>query len=139
MDKQVIFHNLSADRYDDSRGWIVNPFRTANLCGISPSNVHIVASKPGAIRGNHLHPRAREWVTIIEGLIRVSWAEPREDQRGTVSRSEMVSGPALIEIAPGVPHSLENCGERDAFMLAFNDGPESAVQTVPSIDLLGGT
>lgn len=139
MDNQVTFHNLSSERYDDSRGWTVNPFRSANICGMAPANVHIVVSKPGAIRGNHIHPRTREWLTVIDGRVRMCWTESAEDGRRARPRSAMVTGPVLIEIGPGIVHSIENCSDRDVYLLAFNDGPEGAVQTISSTELLGVT
>ena len=43
--------------WGDARGWGLDPYRTSGIVPGAEVSCHVVSMNPGAVRGNHLHPR----------------------------------------------------------------------------------
>lgn len=97
----------------DARGFVYEPATAAELAG--QQNCHVVFSAPGAVRGNHVHRRGSEILTVVgPALIRV-----RED--GAVKDVIVAEGEVLrCTFPPLVPHAIQNTGSRVGVMVAFN-------------------
>jgi dTDP-4-dehydrorhamnose 3,5-epimerase-like enzyme len=81
-------------------------------------HAHLASLEPGAIRGNHVHSGAAEFVLAWGGRVEIAW---EEDGRLV---SEEVGGDDLIvfEIPPGVAHAVTNTGDTTAYLIAYYFG-----------------
>lgn len=96
----------------DARGTVFEPLGADGLP--DQRNVHVVVTEPGAVRGNHLHPRGTETL-VIQGpaLFRC-----RED--GEVIDTEIPAGAVYrFTIPPGVGHALKNTGDAPSVAISF--------------------
>jgi UDP-2-acetamido-2,6-beta-L-arabino-hexul-4-ose reductase len=101
------------DLHSDARGWVVEPMDQSDLP--AQANVHWVATRPGAVRGNHYHERGYEVMAVV-GPAQVAW---REGDAHTVLRvpEEQVY---RFDFPPGVAHAVRHEGESPGMLLAFN-------------------
>ncbi|MBE9546887.1 MAG: hypothetical protein IMF10_05260 [Proteobacteria bacterium] len=108
----------------DERGWAINPFEVADLLGESAGNLHVVSMKPGAIRGNHYHPDATEWLLFCEGPAKLVWRSRGDDS----IHEYLIEGeePALFEIPPGFEHAVKNISDDAIYLMAFYDTHDPA-------------
>jgi len=86
-------------------------------------DVHLISLRPGAIRGNHYHPDATEWMLIWGGRARLLWrdAEPAEGAASTREETVEDGEPVLFEIPPGVAHAILNIDDRVLYGLCVSD------------------
>lgn len=120
--------DLGGQARTDDRGWTLDPLGAAALAHERLGDLHLVSLGPGAVRGNHYHPRSTEWMLICGGPARLAWRPAHaagEVREVTVDGA----GPALLCIPPRVAHALVNLGDRPIHALCFSDGP--APETVP--------
>lgn len=114
----IRFHPLEEGLWSDGRGWGLRPLEVAGLAGKPLGDLHVVFLKPGMTRGDHHHD-ATEWLLVTEGSVevrsRASEAEP------VLLRTLAGAAPVLLEIPPGVRHSIRNAGERTVYLVAFSD------------------
>lgn len=63
-------------------------------------------SEPGAVRGNHYHPLANEWFTVILGVAEVILSDPTTGE----TRFFMASAqyPLSVYLPAGVGHAFRN-------------------------------
>jgi dTDP-4-dehydrorhamnose 3,5-epimerase-like enzyme len=111
MSAAASFELLSPRR--DPRGFVFEPAGPEALP--TQRNVHVVFSRPGAVRGNHLHQRGTEILTVIgPALIRV--------REAGVLRDVQVAGGAIMRCVfpPGVAHAVRNEGSAEQVLVAFN-------------------
>jgi quercetin dioxygenase-like cupin family protein len=102
-----------SDRFEDARGVI------QDLLGPVDS-VTWIATKKGAIRGNHVHHKTDQWTFVVSGrLLSVRGkGEPEEVGEGT--------GLRMILEAKGRPHAWKAL--EDTVCLVFTKGPRSGDQ-----------
>jgi oxalate decarboxylase/phosphoglucose isomerase-like protein (cupin superfamily) len=81
-------------------------------------NLHVVINRPGAVRGNHLHQEATEYISV-GGPARVCYRQA--DRIATI----MVAADRVIRFCfpPGVAHAIQNTGDDDQLLVAFSDRP----------------
>lgn len=98
--------------HGDARGSVFEPLGPDALPG--QRNVHVVVTEPGAVRGNHLHPRGTETM-VLQGpaLFRC-----REDGR-TVDTEIPPGAVYRFTIPPGVAHALKNTGDAASVAVSF--------------------
>ena len=110
---------LRDDVWSDERGWGVNPLEAAGFAGEPLGDYHVVSVKPGAVRGNHSHISATEWILVFGGVAKVIW---RSGETGSIRETTTAeTGPELFEVSPGVEHAVVNCSEHDIFLVSFSD------------------
>ena len=91
--------------FTDQRGDITN------LLAVPTQHVALITSKPGAIRGNHMHQTDSHYTYLISGRCRYYQVVNAVRESCWLEAGEMVLTPA------GVPHAL--VFEEDSVFLAF--------------------
>lgn len=106
------------DRHDE-RGWVVEPIADPVLSESPVLNLHVVATRPGHVRGNHVHARRTEVVCVLGGRFRVVFVETAS---GRKAEREVAGGEHLgFVIPPGVAHAFEALGPEDGYLLSYAD------------------
>lgn len=117
----------------DDRGWFLKVLEgTEEGLSMTQGEVYLTLANPGQVRGNHLHPEANEWFTVVQGQATVLL----QDQ-STGERLEMVlSGddPHTLFVPAGVAHAFHNSPTSGGPMLlvAFSDRVYDPADTVSS-------
>lgn len=82
--------------------------------------VHLVAARPGKVRGNHLHRRRREVILVrARGPWELAWRPPGGD---TARRGFEGSGAWLLAVEPETAHAVRNLGEAELVILSCSSG-----------------
>lgn len=104
----------------DERGWLYSlPAESLLFLG-EVNEMHLGAIEPDAIRGNHFHPNRKE-VLLVQHQTQWEflWQFPDEDEPHV--ESILGHGGVVIEILPGVVHTLRNTGTHSLIMAAFSN------------------
>jgi dTDP-4-dehydrorhamnose 3,5-epimerase-like enzyme len=98
----------------DSRGSVFEPLDGQLLC--EQRNLHVVVNRPGAVRGNHFHRQAVEFISV-GGPARVCY------QKGDEIESVLVDPGVVMRFRfpPGVAHAIQNIGTEDQVLVALTD------------------
>lgn len=97
----------------DRRGLVFEPLNGDEL--LAQSNVHVVITEPGAVRGNHRHLRGTEVLAVIgPALVRTRVEGVLRDTH--VSAGEVVR----FTFPPEVAHAIQNTGDRPQVLVSFN-------------------
>lgn len=91
--------------FSDQRGDITN------LLAFPVQHVVLITSKPGAIRGNHVHETDSHFTFLLSGRCRYHQVKDGVKEECWLETGEMVFTPS------GVPHAL--VFEKDSVFLAF--------------------
>ncbi len=111
----------TVNRFSDTRGFVFEPVQGELLA--NQRNTHVVVSRPGAVRGNHYHVRGTETLVVCgPALVRI-----REDN-ATRDISISADTTCRLIIPPGVAHAIQNTGEIDNLLVAFNTEPHDPDQ-----------
>ena len=103
----------SVKRFTDNRGFVFEPLDGQLLA--QQKNVHVVVSRPGAVRGNHYHRKGTETLVICgPALVRIRNHEHTEDIRIPIDTT------CKMIIPPGISHAICNTGTTDSVLVAFN-------------------
>lgn len=106
-------------RFADERGFVFEPLSGELLAG--QKNVHVVTSRPGAVRGNHYHLKGTETLVVCgPALVRIRNADRLEDF------SIPADTTCRLIIPPGISHAVKNTGTSDIMLVAFNTEPHHA-------------
>jgi quercetin dioxygenase-like cupin family protein len=108
--------------WKDARGWVLNPLPLAGLEGKTLGNLHVASMQPGAVRGNHAHDSASEWLLFCGGPAALI----------TGVEEILVGGgePELFEIPAGLPHAIVNRADREIFLVVFYEEKDLDTQPV---------
>jgi dTDP-4-dehydrorhamnose 3,5-epimerase-like enzyme len=100
--------------HKDVRGMVYEPLDAQTLG--TQRNLHVVINRPGAVRGNHLHQEATEYISV-SGPARVCYRQA--DRIATI----MVAADSVTRFCfpPGVAHAIENTGDSDQLLVALSD------------------
>jgi oxalate decarboxylase/phosphoglucose isomerase-like protein (cupin superfamily) len=114
--------------WKDARGWVLNPLPLAGLEGRPLGNLHVASMQPGAVRGNHAHGSAAEWLLFCGGpAVLLAGAE------GTPEAEEILVGggePELFEIPAGLPHAIVNRADREIFLVVFYEEKDLSTEPI---------
>lgn len=105
---------------DDGRGFAFYlPAEALDWLG-PVAEIHLVAARPGAVRGNHRHRRRRE-VVLVQGTgpWQLAWRPPGGD---TALRTFREPGAILLAIEPETPHAIKNLGDDDLVIVSCSSG-----------------
>ena len=114
--KQV---ELQKNSWIDERGWGVNPLQALGFSEKITGNLHIVSLEPGAVRGNHLHTNATEWILVFGGKASIVWRPKNASSVRQISGGE--SKPALFEIPSDIEHAVVNDSNVTIYVAVFYD------------------
>lgn len=110
----------------DARGSVFEPLGLDALP--HQRNVHVVVTGPGAVRGNHLHPRGTETL-VVQGP-----ALFRCREGGELVDTEIPADAVYrFTIPPGVAHALKNTGDAPSVAISLvtvAQDPENVVRDV---------
>jgi dTDP-4-dehydrorhamnose 3,5-epimerase-like enzyme len=99
--------------HHDARGSLFEPLDDAELA--AQRNVHVVLTRPGEVRGNHVHERAIETTTVVGPCL------VRLKEAGLVRDVEVPAGETWrFTIPPGVVHAYRNTGEAQMVLVSFS-------------------
>lgn len=97
----------------DERGMVFEPVGSGVLS--AQRNVHVVTSRPGAIRGNHYHLQGTETIAVSgPALVRIK--QDGDSQDIPVADGKIIR----FTFPPGVPHAIKNTGDGLNILVAFN-------------------
>lgn len=112
--------------WKDVRGWVLNPLPLAGLEGRPLGNLHVASMQPGAVRGNHAHAGAAEWLLFCGGpAVLLAGTE------GDLGAEEILirgGEPELFEIPAGLSHAIVNRSDREIFLVVFYEETDLATQ-----------
>jgi UDP-2-acetamido-2,6-beta-L-arabino-hexul-4-ose reductase len=113
MDRTLLIKRL--DAFTDARGQVFEPLagELAEVAGWP--NFHVATVKPGAVRGNHLHPEGTEVIVLFGSEALLSYVEDGTSRQALVEADSAV----VVTIPPGIPHAFRNTGEGDLVLLCF--------------------
>lgn len=122
-------------RHQDPRGVVFEPLTAAMLRRGTLANVHVATMRPGAVRGNHRHLAATEYV-CFSGPIKLV-VQDRKGRQELLQFGE--SECARVKIGPGIAHAFVNTGPADTFIVCFVDrtGAGDKKERVPLISEIG--
>ena len=101
------------NRISDIRGFVFEPLDGDHL--VRQKNVHVVLSRPGAVRGNHYHKVGTEVLAVCgPALVKI--------KKGSQAEAFTVAADTIcqLEIPPMVSHAIQNTGKTDSLLIAFN-------------------
>ena len=97
------------EAHEDDRGTFTEIFRESWKVGVRPIQWNAVHSKPGVLRGVHVHVRHRDYWTMLSGRATLGLKDLRQGSQ-TRGQSETVevygTFPVAITIPPGVAHGF---------------------------------
>ncbi|HEX7539851.1 MAG TPA: hypothetical protein VF358_06080 [Syntrophales bacterium] len=113
--------------WKDARGWVLNPLPLAGLESKPLGNLHVASMQPGAVRGNHAHGSAVEWLLFCGGpaALRGGTAGDPDAEEIIISGGE----PELFEIPAGLPHAIVNRSDQEIFLVVFYEEKDLDTRT----------
>lgn len=76
-------------------------------------SLHLVATRPGQVRGNHAHPTRTEYLFFFGGRGIFAWEEA-----GKVRQIDVGIIGQLVRIEAGTRHAYKNTGSAESYILA---------------------
>ena len=116
-------------RSSDRRGFVFEP-----LEGPFPENlknVHVVVSRPGAVRGNHFHRKGTETLVVC-GPARVCIRSAGQVSEFSIPADAIYR----LVIPPKMSHAIENTAASDNLLVAFNTEAHDPAQPDAVADVL---
>ena len=103
----VVLTELTPHR--DDRGTFTELFRLEWETGVQPIQWNAVRSRPGVLRGVHVHPVHGDYLTVVSGRATIGLRDLRPDSptHGLATAVELdAERPRAITIPPGVAHGF---------------------------------
>jgi dTDP-4-dehydrorhamnose 3,5-epimerase-like enzyme len=93
------------------------------------SDVHLAATKPGAVRGNHYHLRRREAIVVLPGS---RWSLHWDEGQGSPTQHRDFDGAlaVLVLVSPGASHAVRNDGESELLLVAISSETYDPAESV---------
>jgi len=123
--KQV---KLEKNTWQDARGWGINPLDALGISDGFSGSMHLVSLKPGAVRGNHYHTDATEWIFVFGGKAKIFFKAAKAVLVHQILVGD--SEPALFEIPPDVEHAVVNTSMNDIYLTVIYDSHAPATITL---------
>lgn len=100
-------------RHTDQRGFVFEPIEEKWIA--NQKNVHVVISRPGAVRGNHYHETGTETLVVCgPALAKIRHGHETDEFRIPDGKTVRLVIPA------GISHAIQNTGSVDSLLVAFN-------------------
>jgi len=97
--------------FEDNRGAIFDI-----LDGVEIKHVGIITSRAGAVRGNHYHKIATQYLYVLEGRVEVT----NKDLKG-VSSTVIIEKGDLIAHRPTQIHTIKSLGDSTVLVLTTSE------------------
>jgi dTDP-4-dehydrorhamnose 3,5-epimerase-like enzyme len=106
----------------DERGWFLKVI-TGKEEGL-PSftgEVYLFSGHAGQVRGNHYHPKANEWFSIVDGTVEIAVQHPETGER--VDYVLSATDPQTIFVKAGLSHAFRSplSTGKSFTMVAYSD------------------
>ncbi len=118
--------------FEDSRGWFLKVItgKEDNL-PMYTGEIYLTMAKPGEIKGEHYHPKAFEWFTVINGssLLKLEDIDSKEKLNIFLKFEDHTT----IFIPNNIAHSFTNIGNNDLIILAYTNelyNPNDTIQYI---------
>jgi len=110
------------NRYDDSRGWLMELFRSDDLpAEFLPVMAYISSTRPGITRGPHEHvDQADLFCFLGPSNFKLRMWDNRPDSPTYRQVKTLVAGednPRVVVIPKGVVHAYQNIGDKDGIVI----------------------
>jgi len=112
---------IERKKLGDSRGWFLKVIDGKEK-GLPDHTGEIYlthASGLDQVRGNHYHPKAKEWFTLLEGKAELKLKDMDTDELYSIMLDE--DTPQTIVIPANVAHAFVNTQEEPFLLLAYTD------------------
>lgn len=124
---------IERKKLGDSRGWFLKVIDGKEE-GLPKHTGEIYlthASGLNQVRGNHYHPKATEWFTLIEGHAELKLKDMQTEELYSIMLSEDI--PQTVVIPPNVAHAFVNVKEDPFLLLAYTDVLYDPADTIPVV------
>ena len=103
---------------------------TSQLAGLNTLGLSLVRADyaPSGITPPHIHPRATEVVTVLEGTLEVGFVTSLPDNHYF---TKVLGKGDVFAVPPGLIHVLRNPGKTNAVAIAFFNSQSPGVSMVP--------
>ena len=98
------------------------------------ADVHLAATKPGSVRGNHYHLRRREAIVVLPGA---KWSLHWDEGEGTSGESPVAqhrsfdgSSAVMVLLSPGASHAVRNDGDATLWLVAISSETYDPAESV---------
>jgi dTDP-4-dehydrorhamnose 3,5-epimerase-like enzyme len=93
------------------------------------ADVHLAATKPGAVRGNHYHLRRRQAIVVLPGP---KWSFHWDEGEESVAQHREFDGDrsVLILVSPGASLAVRNDGDSDLWLLTISSETYDPAESV---------
>ncbi len=110
------------DNHGDGRGFSFSPPREALDFLGRIADMHLAATRPGSIRGNHYHLRKQEAIIFLPGA---AWSLHWDEGEGTPIQRRSFDGTSaiLVLVSPGCSHAVRNDGHGLLWLVACSSEP----------------
>jgi UDP-2-acetamido-2,6-beta-L-arabino-hexul-4-ose reductase len=108
--------------FQDQRGTL---WKVLSCHGFGPNKafgeLYACLTKNGAVRGCHYHRTTTEWFYVVQGSMRCRLILPETQ----IEKEYLLKGeqPEVLEVPPGVAHSLTTESQEPALLIAYADRP----------------
>lgn len=104
----------------DDRGWFLKVI-TGKEDGLPPytGEVYLTMGKPGQVKGEHYHPIANEWFTVIAGESKLIVEDVETRER--LELDLCFDDAKTIMIPHGIAHAFMNTSNQDLVVIAYTD------------------
>ncbi len=112
---------IERKKLGDSRGWFLKVIdgKEEGLPNHTGEIYLTHASGLNQVRGNHYHPKAKEWFTLLEGKAELKLKDMDTNELYSIMLDEDV--PQTIVVPPNVAHAFINIQEEPFLLLAYTD------------------
>jgi len=102
---------------EDERGFVLNLFSEIQAASGEIREFHVCSLNKGAVRGNHYHENAEEYILVLGGEARLALKNPDEiNKTERWIKGETVE---LLKINRNTAHAIRNEGETPLYILCF--------------------
>ncbi|MEE2829724.1 MAG: WxcM-like domain-containing protein [Myxococcota bacterium] len=122
---------LETERHHDGRGWLHVALRKSQLPPDARlGELYVVhTAETGVRRGDHLHNRATEWFSVVEGRALFELEDPQSGERKEIELED--SPPRTLVVPAGLAHAIINRGPGPMTVVAWADHPHDPEDVKP--------
>lgn len=120
---------IELSNYGDARGFsFTAPAEALAFVG-RMADVHLAATAPGAVRGNHFHLRRREAIVVLPGP---RWSLHWDESDGSLAQHRSFDGgcAVLVTVSPGASHAVRNDDDQTMWLVAISSETYDPAESV---------